>query len=68
LCNRFSDAIDQYVSGQDTSLLSHIENFVRREEKLQHTSISVGTVSSGGLGDPKFNIDIKQLYWPMGEV
>jgi len=58
--------IDQYVSGQDTSLLSHIENFVAAEEKLQHTSNPSGTVSSGGLGEPKFNIDITAFTGPWG--
>ena len=49
--------IDQFVSGVDTSLRGTIDDFVRSEIILQQVSNPSGTVSSGGLGEPKFNVD-----------
>ncbi|CAL1712389.1 unnamed protein product [Somion occarium] len=53
----FKALIDQFTSGEDTSLRVHIDNFVISEATLQQVSNPSGTVSSGGLGEPKFNID-----------
>ncbi|KAF7799714.1 hypothetical protein EIP86_010956 [Pleurotus ostreatoroseus] len=53
----FKTVIDQYTSGQDTTLRTLIDDFVSAEAFLQQVSNPSGTVSTGGLGEPKFNID-----------
>ncbi|KAJ7079775.1 glucoamylase G2 [Mycena belliarum] len=53
----FKVIIDQFTSGEDTTLLGQIQNFVSAERALQQVSNPSGTVSTGGLGEPKFNID-----------
>ncbi|TDL18606.1 glucoamylase [Rickenella mellea] len=53
----FKLLIDQYTNGVDTSLRGQIDNFVAAEAVLQQVSNPSGSVSSGGLGEPKFNID-----------
>ncbi|KDQ16681.1 carbohydrate-binding module family 20 protein [Botryobasidium botryosum FD-172 SS1] len=49
--------IDQYIQGRDNSLLTGITNWVASGLRLQQVSNPSGTVSSGGLGEPKFNRD-----------
>ncbi|KAJ7643801.1 glucoamylase [Roridomyces roridus] len=53
----FKYIIDEFTSGADTTLLGQIQNFITAESTLQQVSNPSGTVSSGGLGEPKFNID-----------
>ncbi|KAG1742317.1 glycoside hydrolase family 15 protein [Suillus paluster] len=53
----FQTLIDQYAFGQDTTLRSHIDNFISAEANMQQVTNPSGTVSTGGLGEPKFNID-----------
>nr|GAT49309.1 glycoside hydrolase family 15 protein [Mycena chlorophos] len=53
----FKLLIDQFVTGSDTTLLGQIQNFVSAEATIQQVSNPSGTVSTGGLGEPKFNID-----------
>ncbi|KAJ7780726.1 glucoamylase [Mycena maculata] len=53
----FKVIIDQFTSGADTTLLGQIQNFVKAESILQQVSNPSGTVSTGGLGEPHFNID-----------
>ncbi|KAF9242642.1 glycoside hydrolase family 15 protein [Melanogaster broomeanus] len=53
----FKELIDQYTSGQDTTLRTLIDEFVTAEAHLQQVPNPSGTVSTGGLGEPKFNID-----------
>jgi glucoamylase len=53
----FGAIIDQYTLGLDTSLRSHIDDFVASQKVIQQVSNPSGTVSTGGLGEPKFNID-----------
>ncbi|KAJ7625223.1 glucoamylase [Mycena polygramma] len=53
----FKTIIDQFTSGADTTLLGQIQNFVTAEQILQQVSNPSGTVSTGGLGEPHFNID-----------
>ncbi|KAJ6584037.1 glucoamylase [Mycena vulgaris] len=53
----FKAIIDQFTSGADTTLLGQIQNFVTAEQILQQVSNPSGTVSSGGLGEPHYNID-----------
>ncbi|KAG9050524.1 hypothetical protein FS837_004708 [Tulasnella sp. UAMH 9824] len=49
--------IDQFVSGADSTLRTGIQNWIASEGRIQQVSNPSGTVSSGGLGEPKFNID-----------
>ncbi|EKM51697.1 glycoside hydrolase family 15 protein [Phanerochaete carnosa HHB-10118-sp] len=53
----FKTIIDQYTSGQDTSTRSLIDEFVSAEATLQQVTNPSGSVTTGGLGEPKFNID-----------
>ncbi|KAF8843359.1 glycoside hydrolase family 15 protein [Paxillus ammoniavirescens] len=56
-CLVFKELIDQYTSGQNTTLRTLIDSFITAETKLQQVPNPSGTVSTGGLGEPKFNID-----------
>ncbi|TFK40744.1 glucoamylase [Crucibulum laeve] len=62
----FKTIIDQYTRGSDTSLRSTIDDFVAAETTLQQISNPSGTVSSGGLGEPKFNVDLTAFTGPWG--
>lgn len=55
----FKALIDQYTQGIDSSasLRTLIDEFVEAEGTQQQVSNPSGTVSTGGLGEPKFNID-----------
>ena len=53
----FKAIVDQYTSGADSSLRTLIDQYVSSQTILQQVSNPSGTVSSGGLGEPKFNID-----------
>ncbi|KAJ6508344.1 glucoamylase [Mycena sanguinolenta] len=53
----FKALIDQFTSGADTTLLGQIQNFVTAETIIQQVPNPSGTVSSGGLGEPHYNID-----------
>ncbi|KIY53984.1 glucoamylase [Fistulina hepatica ATCC 64428] len=53
----FKLIIDQYTLGLDTTVRSHIDNFVEAETIIQQITNPSGTVSTGGLGEPKFNIN-----------
>ncbi|KAJ3509159.1 hypothetical protein NLJ89_g5372 [Agrocybe chaxingu] len=52
--------IDQYTRGEDTSpsLRLLIDQFVESQRIQQQVSNPSGTVSSGGLGEPKFHINL----------
>ncbi|EIM85945.1 glucoamylase [Stereum hirsutum FP-91666 SS1] len=52
----FKVVVDQVVAG-NTSLQGLVDDFVTAEATLQQVSNPSGTVSTGGLGEPKFNID-----------
>lgn len=62
----FKMLIDRYVSGQDTSLLGQIENFIAAEGILQQVANPSGTLTTGGLGEPKFNINETAFTGPWG--
>ena len=53
----FKVIVDQYTGGRDNSLRTLIDSFFTAEAALQQVSNPSGTVSTGGLGEPKFNID-----------
>ena len=56
----------RYTTGEDTSLRTLIDEFLDAESKLQQVSNPSGTVSTGGLGEPKFNIDLSAFTDPWG--
>ena len=62
----FKMLIDQFTTGADTSLRSLIDSFVTAESALQQTQNPSGTISTGGLGEPKFNIDLTAFTGPWG--
>ena len=62
----FKMLIDQYASGQDTSLLDQIDNFVTAQSIIQQVSNPSGTITTGGLGEPKFNINETAFTDPWG--
>jgi glucoamylase len=49
--------IDRYVSGRDTDSAPLISAWVTAMAKIQQVENRSGGVSTGGLGEPKFNID-----------
>ncbi|KAG9123732.1 hypothetical protein FRC07_014133 [Ceratobasidium sp. 392] len=53
----FTPGLDQYIGGRDTTLQTQIQNWVASQGRIQQVSNPSGTVSTGGLGEPKFNID-----------
>ncbi|EIW58421.1 glucoamylase [Trametes versicolor FP-101664 SS1] len=53
----FKALIDQLTSGEDPSLRGLVDMFTSSQAALQQVSNPSGTVSTGGLGEPKFNID-----------
>lgn len=57
---------DQYTLGLDTNLRPYIDNYVGAQEILQQVSNPSGSVSTGGLGEPKFNIDESAFTGPWG--
>lgn len=48
--------MDLYKTG-DTSLLNVIEEYIDAQAYLQGVSNPSGGLSTGGLGEPKFNVD-----------
>lgn len=64
----FKMLIDRYTLGIDSSasLRTLIDQFVAAEANLQQTSNPSGSISTGGLGEPKFNIDTSAFTGPWG--
>ncbi|KAM5539504.1 hypothetical protein V8D89_006956 [Ganoderma adspersum] len=62
----FKTLIDQFTTGEDNSLRGLIDDFTTAEAGLQQTSNPSGSVSTGGLGEPKFNIDASAFTGPWG--
>jgi len=50
-------AASRYSQGEDHSLRSQIDAFIQAETNLQYVTNPSGSISTGGLGEPKFNID-----------
>lgn len=48
--------VDNFIAG-DTTLQSTINNYVLAQARLQGVSNPSGGLSTGGLGEPKFNVD-----------
>ncbi|KAG8898842.1 hypothetical protein FRB99_007126 [Tulasnella sp. 403] len=57
--------VDQYAQG-DSSLQAGIDEWVSSQGRLQQVSNPSGTVSTGGLGEPKFNINETAFTDPWG--
>ncbi|KAH7914250.1 glycoside hydrolase family 15 protein [Hygrophoropsis aurantiaca] len=53
----FKALIDEYTSGEDTTLRSLIDEFISAEANIQQVTNPSGTVTTGGLGEPKFMIN-----------
>ncbi|KAI0712502.1 glucoamylase [Earliella scabrosa] len=53
----FKTVVDQFTTGEDASLRRHIDDFTASQARIQQVSNPSGSVSTGGLGEPKFNID-----------
>ena len=56
----------RYTTGEDKSLRTLIDDFLEAESKLQQVANPSGSVSTGGLGEPKFNIDLSAFESPWG--
>ena len=48
---------EKVTSGEDISLRGKIDQFFESQELIQQVTNPSGSESSGGLGEPKFNID-----------
>ena len=53
----FKVITEKVVSGEDTSMRGKIDQFFDSQRRLQQVSNPSGTVSTGGLAEPKFQID-----------
>ncbi|KAH9080399.1 glucoamylase [Lactarius deliciosus] len=62
----FKVITDQFTLGQDNSLRGQIDNFFTAEAALQQVSNPSGLVTTGGLAEPKFNIDGTAFTGPWG--
>ncbi|KJA21218.1 carbohydrate-binding module family 20 protein [Hypholoma sublateritium FD-334 SS-4] len=62
----FKTIIDQFTGGQDTTLRPLIDLYVTAQAALQQVSNPSGTVLTGGLAEPKFNIDGTAFTGPWG--
>ncbi|PCH39892.1 carbohydrate-binding module family 20 protein [Wolfiporia cocos MD-104 SS10] len=62
----FMELINQYIYGEDDTLRTLIDEFVSAEATLQQVTNPSGTVSTGGLGEPKFNINETAFTGPWG--
>ena len=52
----FKVILNQLING-DSSVEAHLKNYVAESNKLQHTPNPRGDYSSGGLGEPKFQVN-----------
>jgi glucoamylase len=52
----FKVLVDTFIAG-DFSLQGQIENYISAQAALQTVSNPSGGLSTGGLGEPKFNVD-----------
>lgn len=53
----YKSLVERFIAG-DTSLQSKIDDFVSSQTTLQGVSNPSGGPDSGGLGEPKFNVDM----------
>ena len=57
---------EKVVSGEDTSLRGKIDQFFDSQRRIQQIPNPSGTVSTGGLAEPKFQIDETAFTGPWG--
>ncbi|CZR52821.1 probable glucoamylase precursor [Phialocephala subalpina] len=53
----FKCIVDTFINSYSASLQTEIENYISAQAYLQTVSNPSGSLSSGGLGEPKFNAD-----------
>ncbi|PMD22631.1 carbohydrate-binding module family 20 protein [Hyaloscypha hepaticicola] len=53
----FKCIVDTFINSYSASLQTEIENYINAQAYLQTVSNPSGGLSSGGLGEPKFNVD-----------
>ncbi|KAE9408659.1 glucoamylase [Gymnopus androsaceus JB14] len=53
----FKAIIDQFTLGIDTTTRTEIDNYVSSQQIIQNVVNPSGSLTTGGLGEPKFNID-----------
>ena len=57
--------VDTFIAG-NFSLQSEIENYISAQANLQTVSNPSGELSTGGLGEPKFNVNVTAFTGPWG--
>jgi glucoamylase len=62
----FKTLIDQYTSGQDDTLGPLIDDYIAAEAKYQQVPNPSGSELTGGLGEPKFYVNITAFEGPWG--
>lgn len=63
---RGSVALPRYTLGEDTSLRTTIDDYVSSQAILQQVPNPSGNVSTGGLGEAKFHINLTAFTGPWG--
>lgn len=53
----FKCLVDQFIAGADDSLETLIQEYISAQAHLQTVSNPSGDLCTGGLGEPKFNVD-----------
>ncbi|KAL0256741.1 glycoside hydrolase 15 protein [Diplodia seriata] len=56
----FKALVDQFIAG-DSSLQDEIQEYIVAQARLQGIDNPSGGLSTGGLGEPKFNVDLTQF-------
>ena len=56
----------RYTTGEDNSTRALIDEFLEAQSKLQQVTNPSGNILTGGLGEPKFNIDLSAYTGPWG--
>lgn len=55
----FKALVDEFTLGTDDSLRGIIDEFSLAQVRMQHTENPAGSVSTGGLAEVKFSLDLK---------
>ncbi|KAF5333009.1 hypothetical protein D9758_015178 [Tetrapyrgos nigripes] len=62
----FKMLVDEYLYNGETSLKSHIDDYVAAQQILQRVSNPSGNYQNGGLGEPKFHVNLTAFTDPWG--
>ncbi|KAJ3522244.1 hypothetical protein NMY22_g11976 [Coprinellus aureogranulatus] len=57
---------DSYTRGEDNNLRTKIDQYVDAQAYLQTVNNPSGTISTGGLGEPKFHVNLTQFTGDWG--